>query len=150
MVFTLFEDFVSAANPFHWLTVVGLLLIATVLFAPKGLYGTAADWIARRRPAHERAGHARPRLRGRPSGEEFRGLRVTNDVSLSLRPGDRMALIGPNGAGKTTFVNLVTGALKADAGEVRLDGESVNRLDPIGRVRRGLVRSFQVTRLFLR
>ncbi len=49
VVFTLFEDFVSAANPFHWLTVVGLLLIATVLFAPKGLYGTAADWIARRR-----------------------------------------------------------------------------------------------------
>lgn len=81
--------------------------------------------------------------------KNFGGLRVTNDVSLSLRPGDRMALIGPNGAGKTTFVNLVTGALKADAGEVRLNGESVNRLDPIGRVRRGLVRSFQVTRLFL-
>ncbi len=51
VVFTLFEDFVSAANPFHWMTVVGLLLIGVVLFAPKGLYGTAADIFAsRRRP----------------------------------------------------------------------------------------------------
>jgi branched-chain amino acid transport system permease protein len=39
--FVLFEDFVSAANPFHWLTIVGALLVAVVLFAPKGLYGEA-------------------------------------------------------------------------------------------------------------
>ncbi|WP_164901659.1 branched-chain amino acid ABC transporter permease [Neorhizobium lilium] len=53
VVFMLFEDTLSAANPFHWLTVVGALLIAVVLFAPKGLYGTAvalADRF-RRRPA---------------------------------------------------------------------------------------------------
>ncbi len=48
VVFMLFEDYVSAANPFHWLTMVGVLLIAVVLFAPKGLYGTAAGFIARR------------------------------------------------------------------------------------------------------
>jgi branched-chain amino acid transport system ATP-binding protein len=78
----------------------------------------------------------------------FGGLAVTNDVSLSMAPGDRVALIGPNGAGKTTFVNLVTGNLTPEAGEVLLGGESVTRIDAIGRVRRGLVRSFQVTRLF--
>lgn len=49
VIFMLFEDFVSAANPFHWLTMVGVLLIAVVLFAPKGLFGTLADWSARRR-----------------------------------------------------------------------------------------------------
>jgi len=43
--FMWFEDFVSAANPFHWLTIVGALLIAVVLFAPKGLYGTAAQLL---------------------------------------------------------------------------------------------------------
>lgn len=48
VVFMLFEDYVSAANPFHWLTMVGVLLIAVVLFAPKGLYGSAAGFIARR------------------------------------------------------------------------------------------------------
>ncbi len=78
----------------------------------------------------------------------FGGLVVTNDVSLSMAPGDRIALIGPNGAGKTTFVNLVTGNLPPSSGEVRLGGETVTRIDAIGRVRRGLVRSFQVTRLF--
>ena len=78
----------------------------------------------------------------------FGGLAVTNDVSLSMAPGDRVALIGPNGAGKTTFVNLVTGNLKPDAGDVRIGGESVTHINAIGRVRRGLVRSFQVTRLF--
>ena len=78
----------------------------------------------------------------------FSGLTVTNDVSLSMAAGDRVALIGPNGAGKTTFVNLVTGTLKPDSGEVRLGGETVTKVDAIGRVKRGLVRSFQVTRLF--
>jgi branched-chain amino acid transport system ATP-binding protein len=80
--------------------------------------------------------------------KSFGGLAVTNDVSISMQPGDRVALIGPNGAGKTTFVNLVTGNLAPDSGDVRLDGETVTRVDAAGRVKRGLVRSFQVTRLF--
>jgi branched-chain amino acid transport system ATP-binding protein len=80
----------------------------------------------------------------------FSGLTVTNDVSLSMAPGDRVALIGPNGAGKTTFVNLVTGNLRPDSGEVRLGGETVTKIDANRPRRRGLVRSFQVTRLFRR
>lgn len=80
--------------------------------------------------------------------KSFGGLAVTNDVSLALAPGDRVALIGPNGAGKTTFVNLVTGNLKPDSGEVLIGGQAVTRTGPAERVHRGLVRSFQVTRLF--
>jgi len=80
--------------------------------------------------------------------KNFGGLAVTDDVSLILNRGDRVALIGPNGAGKTTFVNLVTGHLKPHAGSVSLDGEDVTEISPTQRVRRGLVRSFQVTRLF--
>ncbi|WP_310290149.1 branched-chain amino acid ABC transporter permease [Rhizobium sp. BE258] len=53
VIFMLFEDYVSAANPFHWLTMVGALLIAVVLFAPKGLYGTAAAVLSRRKEAGE-------------------------------------------------------------------------------------------------
>ncbi|RWD66435.1 MAG: ABC transporter ATP-binding protein [Mesorhizobium sp.] len=78
----------------------------------------------------------------------FGGLAVTQAVSLTMAPGDRVALIGPNGAGKTTFVNLVTGHLKPDSGVVRLAGEELGGMSPMQRVRRGLVRSFQVTRLF--
>jgi len=80
--------------------------------------------------------------------KSFGGLAVTQDVSISMAPGDRVALIGPNGAGKTTFVNLVTGHLQPDSGKVTLGGEDVTALGPTRRVRRGLVRSFQVTRLF--
>ncbi len=51
VIFMLFEDYVSAANPFHWLTMVGALLIAVVLFAPKGLYGSAAAFLSRKKEA---------------------------------------------------------------------------------------------------
>jgi len=80
--------------------------------------------------------------------KSFGGLAVTQDVSITMQPGDRVALIGPNGAGKTTFVNLVTGHLEPDAGRVVLAGENVTAQGPTSRVRQGLVRSFQVTRLF--
>jgi branched-chain amino acid transport system ATP-binding protein len=89
-----------------------------------------------------------PSLEIRGLRKRFGGLVVTNDVSLRLMPGDRTALIGPNGAGKTTLVNLVTGHVPPDAGEIVLGGENVSRLNPVARVRRGLARSFQVTRLF--
>lgn len=80
--------------------------------------------------------------------KSFGGLAVTQDVSISMAPGDRVALIGPNGAGKTTFVNLVTGHLQPDSGKVLLGGIDVTSVGPTSRVRQGLVRSFQVTRLF--
>ncbi|HZW47792.1 MAG TPA: ABC transporter ATP-binding protein [Microvirga sp.] len=80
--------------------------------------------------------------------KSFGGLAVSRNISLSMRAGERVALIGPNGAGKTTFVNLVTGQLKPSAGRVMLNGEDITRLGAVRRVRRGLVRTFQVTRLF--
>mgnify|MGYP003669484402 FL=1 len=80
--------------------------------------------------------------------KNFGGLAVTNNVSLSLAAGDRLALIGPNGAGKTTFVNIVTGTLSPTSGSVHLAGQDVTQLSAMQRVRLGLVRSFQVTRLF--
>ncbi|MFK3664934.1 branched-chain amino acid ABC transporter permease [Ochrobactrum soli] len=49
VVFMWFEDLVSAANPFHWLTMVGALLILVVLFAPRGLYGTAVHYFEKRK-----------------------------------------------------------------------------------------------------
>ena len=80
--------------------------------------------------------------------KSFGGLAVSRDISLSMPAGERLALIGPNGAGKTTFVNLVTGQLQPSAGRVVLNGEDVTGLGAVQRVRKGLVRTFQVTRLF--
>ena len=60
----------------------------------------------------------------------------------------RYALIGPNGAGKTTLINLMTGMLRPDGGQILLGGEDITALGPEERVRRGLVRTFQINSLF--
>ena len=78
----------------------------------------------------------------------FGALRVTNDVGFALEKGARVALIGPNGAGKTTLVNLIAGSLAPSGGSVLLEGNDVTRVPQASRVHAGLVRTFQVTRLF--
>ena len=80
--------------------------------------------------------------------KRFGGIVATSDVTFRLEKGARHALIGPNGAGKTTFVNLLTGVLPPSAGRVLLNGQDVTRLRPEARVRRGLVRTFQINQLF--
>jgi len=69
-------------------------------------------------------------------------------VNLDVAPGEVHALIGPNGAGKTTLINLITGMLKPDGGRILLEGEDVTALRPEERVKRGLVRTFQINTLF--
>jgi branched-chain amino acid transport system ATP-binding protein len=71
-----------------------------------------------------------------------------NDVSLRVQAGARHALIGPNGAGKTTLINLLTGFLEPASGDVLLKGAPVTHLPQHRRVQRGLVRTFQINRLF--
>jgi branched-chain amino acid transport system ATP-binding protein len=80
--------------------------------------------------------------------KRFGGIMATSNVSLALRKGARHALIGPNGAGKTTLVNLLTGVLDASEGEIALEGRDITHLPPHERVRRGLVRTFQINQLF--
>jgi len=77
--------------------------------------------------------------------KRFGGLTATDDVSLSLLPGEVHALIGPNGAGKTTLIGLLTGELRPDAGAVVLQGRVVTHWSVAARARRGLGRSYQVT-----
>jgi branched-chain amino acid transport system ATP-binding protein len=80
--------------------------------------------------------------------KRFGGLVATDHVSFRLEQGARHALIGPNGAGKTTFINLLTGVLPPSAGRILLDGADITNLRPELRVRRGLVRTFQINQLF--
>lgn len=80
--------------------------------------------------------------------KRFGGITATGNVTLELRRGARHALIGPNGAGKTTLINLLTGVLTPTAGRIVLEGEDITELAPYRRVRRGLVRTFQINQLF--
>jgi len=87
-------------------------------------------------------------LETRALGKRFGGIVAANDVSLKLERGARHALIGPNGAGKTTLINLLTGVLEPTSGSIALDGADITRLAPHRRVRRGIVRTFQINQLF--
>jgi branched-chain amino acid transport system ATP-binding protein len=80
--------------------------------------------------------------------KRFGSLVVAAGVNLTLPPGARYALIGPNGAGKTTLINLMTGMLRPDRGDILLGGEEVTALAPEQRVQRGLARTFQINSLF--
>ena len=80
--------------------------------------------------------------------KRFGGITATNNVTLNLRRGARHALIGPNGAGKTTLINLLTGVLTPTEGKIFLEGEDISALAPHKRVRRGMVRTFQINQLF--
>jgi branched-chain amino acid transport system ATP-binding protein len=80
--------------------------------------------------------------------KSFGSLVVARDIEIALPQGTRYALIGPNGAGKTTLINLMTGMLRPDAGQILLGGEDITALSPEERVRRGLVRTFQINSLF--
>jgi branched-chain amino acid transport system ATP-binding protein len=91
-----------------------------------------------------------PALETRGLHKSFGALTVANHVDFRLECGARHALIGPNGAGKTTFVELVTGALRPSAGQIRLDGADITDLPQAARVKRGLARTFQITALFSR
>lgn len=77
--------------------------------------------------------------------KSFGALKVTDDVSLELAPGEIHAIIGPNGAGKTTLVAQLSGQLKPDSGHILLDGRDVTALSMPERVKLGLARSFQIT-----
>jgi branched-chain amino acid transport system ATP-binding protein len=89
-----------------------------------------------------------PALSTRGLDKSFGSLVVARDIAFDLPQGARYALIGPNGAGKTTLINLMTGVLRCDAGQILLGDEEITRLAPDKRVRRGLVRTFQINTLF--
>jgi branched-chain amino acid transport system ATP-binding protein len=84
----------------------------------------------------------------RDIGISFGGLVAIESVSLSVPAGSITGLIGPNGAGKTTLFSIIAGFLHADRGTVSLDGEEITGLPPHVLFHRGLMRTFQIPRLF--
>jgi branched-chain amino acid transport system ATP-binding protein len=87
-------------------------------------------------------------LATRGLNKSFGSLVVAADIEISLPQGVRYALIGPNGAGKTTLINLMTGMLRPEAGQIFLGQDEITTLPPEQRVRLGLVRTFQINSLF--
>jgi branched-chain amino acid transport system ATP-binding protein len=78
--------------------------------------------------------------------KHFGGIRAVNGATFDVADGSITALIGPNGAGKTTLFNLVTGFYRPDAGRIEYRGKSIYGKAPYAIARRGMVRTFQITK----
>ncbi|EBA16869.1 ABC transporter ATP-binding protein [Roseobacter sp. SK209-2-6] len=88
-----------------------------------------------------------PVLRTESISKSFGALKASNNVSLTLYPGEIHALIGPNGAGKSTLIKQISGGLTPDAGRIEVLGQDVTALDTVARARLGLGRTFQISSL---
>ena len=78
----------------------------------------------------------------------FGGLPATQDVSMTIRAGERRLMIGPNGAGKTTLFNQITGDFFPTSGEIRFFGRDITRMRPAHRAQLGISRTYQIITLF--
>jgi ABC-type branched-subunit amino acid transport system ATPase component/ABC-type branched-subunit amino acid transport system permease subunit len=156
------------------LLLFGGLLVVIVLFLPQGVLPaieSSLNWLRTRGKAAlvgARIGTGgslgsltdrvelvdRARIPDRPLLEvtglrkAFGGLRAADGASFAVPEGSMTGLIGPNGSGKTTLFNLIDDTIRADGGEIRLDGERIDGLRSWQRAHRGLGRTFQITRLF--
>jgi ABC-type branched-subunit amino acid transport system ATPase component len=78
--------------------------------------------------------------------KSFGGLIAIKGLSLEITKGSIIGLIGPNGSGKSTLFNIVSGFMRADRGEVYFNGERINGLPSYEIARKGLARTFQVSK----
>lgn len=78
--------------------------------------------------------------------KSFGGIKAVDDCTFDVEEGSITALIGPNGAGKTTVFNLISGLLKPDSGAIMFDGEGIEGKQPHQITRRGVSRTFQISR----
>jgi branched-chain amino acid transport system ATP-binding protein len=80
----------------------------------------------------------------------FGGVRALDGVTFAIERGELVGLIGPNGSGKTTLVNILSGHLHPDDGDVFLEDQRINALRPEVLAQRGVLRTFQLSRVFPR
>jgi branched-chain amino acid transport system permease protein len=132
----------------------GLSLILVVLLRPSGIVRRTAAPTRQRRTTHREPARVktskavRHDLELRGISRSFGGVRALEDVSISLRGGEVLALIGPNGSGKTTVINVITGMYRPDTGSVVLDETDITRLPARRIALDGVARTFQTPKTF--
>jgi branched-chain amino acid transport system permease protein len=148
--------------------IYGAAVVTIILAAPEGLFWKVRDKFFKASPPADAAAvavasaaaAAQPRpapaqareviLEARGLSKNFGGLKAVDDVSFRVHKGMILGIIGPNGAGKTTAFNLLNGFLAPSAGEVLLDGRSILGMKPHEVCERGVGRTFQIMRPFMR
>ena len=146
-------EIISANFSNHLTIVLGVVFIIIVYFLPGGVVGLIERWRAGtlRLPAvamHSRVGGSGGAIL-ELSGirKAFGGLVAIDELSLTVAPGEILGLIGPNGSGKTTALNLISGALHPDRGEIRFRGQPITTLGVHQIAKLGIARTFQIVRV---
>ena len=164
----LFEVLI-ATFPNYFSVVLGLVFVLIVYGLPHGVIGLLeakvpalrraalqvamsafADKTTRLvwpRPAERAGATDAPVLQLIGVRKAFGGLQAVDDMSFDLRRGEILGLLGPNGSGKTTALNLISGAIVADSGEIKLDGRPIMLLPAHRIAQRGVARTFQLVRV---
>jgi ABC-type branched-subunit amino acid transport system ATPase component/ABC-type branched-subunit amino acid transport system permease subunit len=152
----------------------GGLLVVVVIFLPKGVLpaiesllnwrrtrgkaglvgarigtgGSLASLTERVPPAERASAAGSALLEVKELKRHFGGVKAVDGASFVVPEGSITGLIGPNGSGKTTIFNLIDDTIRAESGEIWLDGVRVDGTPSWARAHRGLGRTFQITRLF--
>jgi len=146
---------------------LGIVFMLIVYALPQGVVGLAARGLPRFRTTgagarlaerlggftkeptkrQASAGTGAELLAARGLSKAFGGLVAVNALDLSIRKGEIVGIIGPNGSGKTTALNLISGALRPDAGEIRFRGQPISGRKPHRIAQAGVARTFQLVRV---
>jgi branched-chain amino acid transport system permease protein len=159
-------DFLTANFPSSFSIILGLVFVVIVYFLPQGVAGLLmpyAPWLAPAAGGLSKLGErifrqVWPKPVARPAPQDpalsvsglrkaFGGLVAVDGITFDIARGEIVGLIGPNGSGKTTVLNLISGALRPDGGDIRLSRHATSEL-PASRIAQlGVARTFQLVRV---
>ena len=177
VVLSVVNELLWARFPEYYTAIVGVLVLLAVLFMPRGIVnlGMKKGWLPAgrglfRQLARERGRRAEPAAAPLRADEakrvederamqdpilvtegiskRFEGRIALNDASLAVRRGSITGVIGPNGSGKSTLFNIIAGTLAPNSGRVLIEGQDVTGASAADICRRGVGRTFQISRLF--
>jgi branched-chain amino acid transport system permease protein len=146
-------EFISSNFSNRLPIVLGVVFIVIVYFLPGGIVGLIERWRAGTLRMPALTGQARRDVSAGAILElssvrkSFGGLTAVDDVSLTVESGEILGLIGPNGSGKTTALNMISGALRPDRGEIRFRGRAITALSANQIAKLGIARTFQIVRV---
>jgi branched-chain amino acid transport system permease protein len=155
--------FTAANHAVAGKAMVGVILIAAILFMPDGILPRLQRLLGRRHPAPQTAGDAAPvaptaaaasagagevLLTARGLAKSFRGVKALGGVDVQVRRGEILGLLGPNGSGKSTFINVVSGHYLPSGGSVVFEGQEIGGREAHRIARAGISRTYQIPRPF--
>lgn len=167
VITALLYSFTAADHAVAGKALIGIILIAAILFMPEGIlervrrlwrpaqpvmppetHTAPASAETPVRPSPVIAGHGDLLLRVRGLSKSFKGVRALTSVNVDVRRGEILGLLGPNGSGKSTFINVVSGHYTPSGGEIVFEGRCLNGLPAHRIAGSGIARTYQIPRPF--